>query len=83
MKENISENTNGNGTFHVDSYCYDCFFADIELSFNLLGEPCCSGFLFVFNIDGLPTYPGTYDKFLIIVGLLVNALTIWYAWTWV
>ena len=40
-----------------------------------------AGFLFVFNIAGLPTYPGAYDKFLIIVGLVFNALTVWYAWT--
>lgn len=42
-----------------------------------------AGFLFIFNIIGLPTYPGTYDKFLIIVGLGFNALTVWYAWLWV
>ena len=39
--------------------------------------------LFVFNIIGLPGYPGDYDKFLIIVGLGWNALTIWYAWQWI
>ena len=27
--------------------------------------------------------PSAYDKFLIIVGLLFNALTVWYAWKWV
>ena len=42
-----------------------------------------AGFLFVFNIAGLHTYPGAYDKFLIIVGLVINALTIWYAWLWI
>ncbi len=36
-----------------------------------------------FNLVGLPTYPSVYDKFLIIVGLLFNALTVWYAWKWV
>jgi len=40
-------------------------------------------FLFGFNLIGLPTYPSAYDKFLIIVGLGFNALTIWYAWNWV
>ena len=40
-------------------------------------------FFFVFNIIGLPTYPGAYDKFLIIVGLVFNVLTVWYAWKWV
>jgi hypothetical protein len=39
-------------------------------------------FLIVFNLAGLPGYPGVYDKFLIIVGLGFNALTIWYAWIW-
>ena len=39
-------------------------------------------FLFGFNIIGLPGYPGAYDKFLIIVGLVFNVLTVWYAWNW-
>jgi len=39
--------------------------------------------LFGFNLFGLPTYPGAYDKFLIIVGLGFNVLTVWYAWNWV
>jgi hypothetical protein len=39
--------------------------------------------LFLFNLVGLPTYPGLYDKFLIAVGLLFNVLTVWYAWKWV
>lgn len=40
-------------------------------------------FLFLFNIIGLPTYPSAYDKFLIIVGLVFNGLTVWHAWKWV
>ena len=39
--------------------------------------------LFGFNLVGLPTYPSAYDKFLIIVGLGFNVLTVWYAWKWV
>lgn len=39
--------------------------------------------LFVFNLIGLPTYPGAYDKFLIAVGLVFNVVTVWYAWRWV
>ena len=35
-----------------------------------------------FNLLGLPTYRSAYDRFLIIVGLGVNTLTIWYAWQW-
>jgi hypothetical protein len=40
-------------------------------------------FFFVYNLIGLPKYPSAYDKFLIIVGLVFNALTVWYAWKWV
>jgi len=40
-------------------------------------------FFFIFNIIGLPTYPSAYDKFLIVVGLVFNALTVWTAWNWV
>jgi len=36
----------------------------------------------VFNLFALP-YPGAYDNFLIIVSLVFNALTVWYAWNWV
>lgn len=39
--------------------------------------------LFIFNIVGLPGYPGIYDKFLIIVGLGWNIITIYFAWQWV
>jgi len=39
--------------------------------------------LFGVNLIGLPSYPGAYDKFLIIVGLVFNVLTVWYAWKWV
>ena len=39
--------------------------------------------LFLFNLVGLPTYHGAYDKFLIAVGLVFNAITIWHAWKWV
>ena len=39
--------------------------------------------LFLFNLVGLPGYPGVYDKFLIVVGLVFNVVTIWYAWKWV
>ena len=35
------------------------------------------------NIIGLPTYPSAYDKFLNILGLGFNVLTVWYAWKWV
>jgi hypothetical protein len=35
-----------------------------------------------FNLIGLPTYHSNYDRFLIIVGLGFNLLTIGYAWQW-
>jgi hypothetical protein len=38
--------------------------------------------LVLFNIAGLP-YKGMYDNFLIFVGFVFNALTVWYAWKWV
>lgn len=40
-----------------------------------------SAFLVLFNIAGLP-YPGLYDNVLIAVGFVINALIIYYAWTW-
>ena len=38
---------------------------------------------FVMNLSTLRTYPGAYDKFLLIVSLGFNVLTVWYAWNWV
>lgn len=38
---------------------------------------------FFFNLAGLPSYPSAYDKFLIVVGLVFNIMTVWQAWTWV
>jgi hypothetical protein len=38
---------------------------------------------FLFNLYGLPGYPGLYDKFLLGVSLIFNLTTIWYAWKWV
>ncbi|MFN3334811.1 MAG: DUF6326 family protein [Caldilinea sp.] len=40
-------------------------------------------FWFGFNLIALPSYPGLYDRFLIVVGLAFNVLTVWYAWRWV
>ena len=37
---------------------------------------------FGFNLIGLPTYRSTYDRFLIVIGLGFNVLTILYAWQW-
>ncbi len=42
-----------------------------------------ASFFFLFNLVGLPSYPSAYDKFLIVVGLIWNIITFWYAWKWV
>jgi len=42
-----------------------------------------AAFFFLFNIIGLPTYPSAYDKFLIVVSLVFNILTVWCAWQWI
>lgn len=42
-----------------------------------------AGFFFIFNLIGLPTYPSAYDRFLLAVSLVFNALTVWYAWNWI
>jgi hypothetical protein len=39
-------------------------------------------FFFGFNLLALPTYPSAYDRFLIVVGLGFNILTVLYAWNW-
>jgi hypothetical protein len=39
--------------------------------------------LFLFNAVGLPTYPSLYDKFLIVVGLVINIGSVYFAWTWI
>ena len=38
---------------------------------------------FLFNLVGLPTYKGHYDKFLLAVSMILNAVTIWIAWKWI
>ena len=42
----------------------------------------CAIFLLLFNLAGLRSYPSYYDRFLIIVGLIFNIITVWYAWNW-
>ena len=38
---------------------------------------------FVFNLVGIRSYPGHYDKFLLAVSMVFNVITVWYAWKWV
>ena len=40
-------------------------------------------FWFGFTLFGLRGYPSAYDKFLFIVSMGFNVLTVWYAWQWV
>ena len=40
-------------------------------------------FWFLYNLIGFSNYPSAYDRFLVIVGLVINVLTVWYAWKWV
>jgi Zn-dependent protease with chaperone function len=38
--------------------------------------------LFIFNLMGLPTYKSIADKFLIVVGLIINIVIVCFAWMW-
>ena len=40
-------------------------------------------FYFLYTLLGVFRYPSAYDRFLLIVSLVFNALTVWYAWNWV
>ncbi len=42
-------------------------------------------FWILYNLIGLlgKSYPSAYDNFLLFVALVVNVLTVWYAWNWV
>ncbi len=42
-----------------------------------------AGFWFLFNLVGLRTYSGHYDKFLLAVSMVFNVITIWVARNWV
>jgi hypothetical protein len=50
-------------------------------SINKIVNIIVAAVFFIFNLIGLPSYPA-YDKFLLIVSLGLNLLTIWYAWNW-
>lgn len=62
--------------------------AMVIVSVTFIGQPArwahlvAAGGLFLFNLVGLPGYPGAYDRFLIVAGLAINVLTAWTAWTW-
>ena len=42
-----------------------------------------AAFFFILNLTTVRTYPSAYDKFLLVVSLVFNAVTVWYAWKWV
>lgn len=73
----------GNRNIDVDSDYYGLLVLGIELSCESLGKHHRSHLLFYLYLIGLPTYPSAYDKFLVVVGLVLNVLTVWYAWRWV
>jgi hypothetical protein len=60
-----------------------CLSLTLDYPVNRWANIIVAVFFFIFNLVGLPTYPSAYDKFLIIVGLIFNVLTVWYAWNWV
>ncbi len=37
---------------------------------------------FLFVLVDLHSYPSVYDKFLLVVSLIFNGVTFWYAWHW-
>ena len=41
-----------------------------------------AAFWLLFNLVGLPGYEGRYDQFLLMVSIVFNGVTIWYAWGW-
>lgn len=61
---------------------FACLSLTLPYSMNHWANVIVAVVLFIFNIIDLPGYPGAHDKFVIIVGLVFKALTIWYAWTW-
>lgn len=42
-----------------------------------------AGGFFLFVLVDVRSYPSAYDKFLLLVSLVFNVITIWYAWNWV
>jgi hypothetical protein len=55
----------------------------LPYSVNCWANIIVAAFFFLFNLVGLPTYSSVYDKFLIVVGLGFNVLTVLYALSWV
>lgn len=54
----------------------------LPASLNRWANLLVAGFFFVFNLVGLPTYPSAYDRYHIVVGLVLSVVIGWYAWHW-
>lgn len=54
----------------------------LDYSVNRWANIVVASIFIVVNLASLPGYPA-YHKFLIFVGIVLNALTVWYAWNWV
>lgn len=55
----------------------------LDYSVNRWANIIVAAFFFLFNLAGVRTYPSAYDRFLIVVSLVFNVLTVGYAWNWV
>lgn len=55
----------------------------LDYEVNRWANIIAAAIFFLLNISTLRTYPSAYDKFLLAVSLVFNALTVWYAWNWV
>lgn len=51
----------------------------LPLEINKVVNIVAAGFFFVFDLFGIPTYKGYYDKFLLLVSLVFNVLVIYYS----
>jgi hypothetical protein len=55
----------------------------LDYEVNRWANIIAAAIFFLLNISTLRTYPSAYDKFLLAVSLVFNALTVWYAWNWI
>ena len=55
----------------------------LPYSVNRWANIIVAGFWFLFNLVGLRSYPGHYEKFILVVTMAFNVITVWYAWKWV
>ena len=55
----------------------------LDYEVNRWANIIAAAIFFLLNISTLRTYPSAYDKFLLAVSLVFNAITVWHAWNWV